>query len=400
MWARERARLSAVARGQSAADRYVRGALLLNVYTGEVYPANVAIAGERIAYVGLRDDMVGRRTDVIDAAGTTLVPGYIEPHAHPWNLGTPAVLARHVLPLGTTAIFGDNLVPYWNAGLRGFEQSVAALARGPLKFYWMIRPPRPVPGGGRGAPLPAPRARPDARQPLVRGDGRGHALARRARRPARAPRAPRAGRRARQAHRGAHRGGQRRARRRSRRRGAHVGPRADQRAGGARPRAAGDRAHAPAILAAAGPPRAARAIRQVRLARTPDDDDRREHARPRRRARVRRRPGARGHGGRCAAGRGLPDGDAQPRHVLRQGRRSRRHRARPLRRPAAARRPRRAAAARGHRPRPPRRPRRPAARPRPRAAVEPDLHPGGHALRPALARGRRGLCAARRGRCR
>ena len=140
MWARERAALAAVARGDSLADHYVRGGLLLNVYTGEVYPANVAIKGERIAYVGARDDMVGRRTRVIDATGRTLVPGYIEPHAHPWNLTTPAVLARHVLPLGTTTIVADNLPVYLLAGVRGFEAAVAALARGPLKFYWMVRP--------------------------------------------------------------------------------------------------------------------------------------------------------------------------------------------------------------------------------------------------------------------
>lgn len=89
MRARERARLVAVARGEAAADRYVRGGLLLNVYTGEIHPANVAIQGERIAYVGLREDTVGPRTEVIDAAGRALVPGYIEPHAHPWNVATP-----------------------------------------------------------------------------------------------------------------------------------------------------------------------------------------------------------------------------------------------------------------------------------------------------------------------
>lgn len=157
MWARERARLAAVARGQSTADRYIRGGLLLNVYTAEMYPANVAIAGERIAYVGLRDDMIGRRTDVIDATGTTLVPGYVEPHAHPWNVATPAGLARHVLPLGTTSIFADNLPVYWSAGLRGFEATVAALARGPLKFYWMIRPHGQSRGDDerRRFPLPA-----------------------------------------------------------------------------------------------------------------------------------------------------------------------------------------------------------------------------------------------------
>ena len=63
----QRRRLTAVARGAAPADLYVRGGTLLNVYTGEIYPANVAIAGERIAYVGLRDDMVGPRTTTHDA---------------------------------------------------------------------------------------------------------------------------------------------------------------------------------------------------------------------------------------------------------------------------------------------------------------------------------------------
>lgn len=138
-WARERRGLAAVARGEVAADRYVRGGLLLNVYTGELYPAGVAIRGERIAYVGPRDDMVGPRTEVVGAGGRTLVPGYIEPHGHPWNLVTPAALARHVLPLGTTAIVGDNLSCYQLAGPRGFERAMAALSRLPLRYYWMAR---------------------------------------------------------------------------------------------------------------------------------------------------------------------------------------------------------------------------------------------------------------------
>ncbi len=146
MWARERAGLTAVARGDDAADRYVRGGLLLNVYTGEIYPANVAIKGERIAYVGLSEAMVTRRTAVVDAAGHLLVPGYIEPHAHPWGLVTPTMLARHVLPLGTTTIVGDNLAVYRLGGLRGFERAAAALTRGPLRFYWMVR----VHGQSRG----------------------------------------------------------------------------------------------------------------------------------------------------------------------------------------------------------------------------------------------------------
>src|SRR3990172_12642089 len=79
-WARERRALAAVARGDAPADRYIRDGTLLNVYTGECYPANVAIKRERIAYVGSRADMVGPRTEVISARGRILFPPYLEPH--------------------------------------------------------------------------------------------------------------------------------------------------------------------------------------------------------------------------------------------------------------------------------------------------------------------------------
>src|SRR3989475_5180929 len=136
---RQRQALTAVARGQAVADLYVRGGTLLNVYTGEVYPANVAIKGERVAYVGRRDDMVGRRTRVIDASGRVLCPGYIDPHVHPAHVITPSALARHVVPLGTTTLFADTLQFWELGGLRAFTTVADALAGSPVKFYWMIR---------------------------------------------------------------------------------------------------------------------------------------------------------------------------------------------------------------------------------------------------------------------
>jgi adenine deaminase len=139
MTVRQRARLTAVARGEAAADLYVRGGTLLNVYTGEIYPANVAVGGERIAYVGARDDMVGPRTTTVDASGRILVPGYIDPHVHPAHLVTPSALARHLLPLGTTTVFADTLQFWELGGLRAFRTVADALAPSPLKFYWMIR---------------------------------------------------------------------------------------------------------------------------------------------------------------------------------------------------------------------------------------------------------------------
>src|SRR6516162_91919 len=136
----ERRRLTDVARGAVPADLYVRGATLLNVYTGELYPANVAAKGARIAYVGLRDEMVGPRTRVVDAAGRVLVPGYIDPHVHPSTLTTPSSLARFVLPLGTTAVVADTLQFCDLGGLDAFQTVADSLMTAPLRFYWMVRP--------------------------------------------------------------------------------------------------------------------------------------------------------------------------------------------------------------------------------------------------------------------
>jgi adenine deaminase len=136
----ERRRLTDVARGAAPADLYLRGGTLLNVYTGELYPAGVATRNERIAYVGPRDDMVGPRTTVLEAAGRVIVPGYIDPHVHPAHVITPSALARHLLPLGTTTLFADTLQLWELGGRRAFTMVADALARSPLKFYWMIRP--------------------------------------------------------------------------------------------------------------------------------------------------------------------------------------------------------------------------------------------------------------------
>src|SRR5256884_4972335 len=140
MTAAERRKLTDVARGARPADLVIRGGTLLNVYTGELSPANVATRGERIAYVGARVDMIGSRTTVLDATGQVLVPGYIDPHVHPAHVTTPSALARFVLPRGTTSVGADSLQLLELGGARAFLRAADALGGEPLKFYWMIRP--------------------------------------------------------------------------------------------------------------------------------------------------------------------------------------------------------------------------------------------------------------------
>ena len=131
-----RQHLVAVARGDAPADRLIRGARVVNVYSGEIVEANVALAGERIAYVGPRQPAA---REILDAAGLYLAPGWIEPHGHPWLLYNPVSMVEGILPGGTTMVFNDDLFFYLQAGADGFVQMVEAIAGLPVRYRWLVR---------------------------------------------------------------------------------------------------------------------------------------------------------------------------------------------------------------------------------------------------------------------
>src|SRR3990172_11192801 len=104
----ETTHLIEVSQGRAPADLYVANGRVLNVFSGEVISANVAVAGERIAYVGGSDRMVAPSTEVIDADGHYLLPGFLEPHTH-LDIGyNPTTLSMEMLKRGTTALFSSH----------------------------------------------------------------------------------------------------------------------------------------------------------------------------------------------------------------------------------------------------------------------------------------------------
>ena len=134
-----RQHLVAVDRGDAPADRLIRGARVVNVYSGEILPAgsaNVALADGRIAYVGPRQPAAH---DIVDATGLYLAPGWIEPHGHPWLLYNPVSMAEGILPGGTTLVFNDDLFFYLQAGPDGFTRMLDALRGLPVRYRWLIR---------------------------------------------------------------------------------------------------------------------------------------------------------------------------------------------------------------------------------------------------------------------
>ncbi|TAK36547.1 MAG: adenine deaminase [Chloroflexota bacterium] len=135
----ELADLIEVAQGRRPADLVIRGGTVVNVYSGELLPANVAVCGRRIAYVGPREDLIGPRTTILDATGRLLTPGYIEPHGHPSMLYNPCSLAKAILPRGTTTFVSDNLYFYFSLGVEQFRRFASEQTCMPLKMLWAAR---------------------------------------------------------------------------------------------------------------------------------------------------------------------------------------------------------------------------------------------------------------------
>ncbi|MGQ9567922.1 MAG: adenine deaminase [Anaerolineae bacterium] len=94
----------AVARGEEPADLVLRNARLVNVLSGEVHPADVAIWGGYV--VGLGEGYEGREER--DLEGRHLCPGFLDGHLHlESTLLQVAEFARTVVPHGTTAVVLD-----------------------------------------------------------------------------------------------------------------------------------------------------------------------------------------------------------------------------------------------------------------------------------------------------
>jgi adenine deaminase len=131
--------LVSVSRREASATVWIRGAEVLNVYTSEIRPAHVVVFEDRIAYVGDMEPMTNEKTEVIDANGYVLVPGYIEPHAHSFQIYNPVTLAEYALARGTTVLLHDNLPFFLNIGQENLNELLASLWKLPVKNYWWGR---------------------------------------------------------------------------------------------------------------------------------------------------------------------------------------------------------------------------------------------------------------------
>ncbi|GAI74563.1 unnamed protein product, partial [marine sediment metagenome] len=128
------AQLISVAKGELPADLILANASVLNVFTGEIEPGNVAICGDRIAGVG----DYHQAKQILDLRGKYLAPGLINGHTHlESSMLDIGQYARAVVPRGTLAVVTDLHEIANVCGLEGMRYVLRSARRLPLELFLM-----------------------------------------------------------------------------------------------------------------------------------------------------------------------------------------------------------------------------------------------------------------------
>jgi len=127
------------ARGDRPLDLLIERATLVNVFTREVYPADIGIAGGYIVHVGAPTWQGPEPLARLQAHGKFALPGFIDTHVHiESSMMSPAEFAAAVLPHGTTTVVIDPHEVANVAGLRGVRYMLRATADLPLRVALQV----------------------------------------------------------------------------------------------------------------------------------------------------------------------------------------------------------------------------------------------------------------------
>lgn len=130
------------AAGERPLDLRIENVQLVNVYTGEIYPASIDVFGGRV--VGLNAPRGREARAVVDGGGRYALPGFIDTHIHiETTLLTPEALGSVIVPWGSTSLFVDAMEIANVAGIEGLTALVRDSER--LNFRLFLEIPSRVP---------------------------------------------------------------------------------------------------------------------------------------------------------------------------------------------------------------------------------------------------------------
>jgi len=128
--------LLAVARGDRPADVVLTNVRLVDVFSGEVLPTDLALAGGKVAGFGSGPGRGYEGKETVDLGGRFVAPGLIDAHVHiESSLVRPAEFARAVVPGGVTTVVTDPHEIANVCGLDGMRYMLRDAAGVPLEVF-------------------------------------------------------------------------------------------------------------------------------------------------------------------------------------------------------------------------------------------------------------------------
>lgn len=125
--------------GKKSPQILLKNATYLNQALRKWVQANIWIYDDRIVYVGDEFPDNLDLCEIVDCHGLLLVPGYIEPHAHPYQLYNPQTLARFASNRGTTTLIQDNLLLFMQLESKKAFALLEEFRNIPASMYWWCR---------------------------------------------------------------------------------------------------------------------------------------------------------------------------------------------------------------------------------------------------------------------
>lgn len=123
-----------IAKGDKKAKLVLKNANIVNVFTNEILPGDVAIDHGEIVGIGKYSG-----DQEIDLGGKYLSPGFIDTHVHiESSKVTPGQFARAVLPKGVTTIIADPHEIANVKGIEGIRYIIEESENLPLEVYMML----------------------------------------------------------------------------------------------------------------------------------------------------------------------------------------------------------------------------------------------------------------------
>ena len=100
---------------------------------------NIWVYEDRIVYVGMQLPDRTDQCEVIDCSSYYLVPGYIEPHVHPFQLYNPHTFSYYASLTGTTTLINDNMAIFLHFDKKKAFSILDEFKRSPISMYWWCR---------------------------------------------------------------------------------------------------------------------------------------------------------------------------------------------------------------------------------------------------------------------